>query len=679
MRSTNFILIGVVLLVLVTSVFAVTYNYGPVSSIVFNIEEGSVSIFSINAVGSYSSGICSVSSTSTASLSYPRFDSGLADGATLKKGEKVNFKIRETGTTEPVDITLEITDIDATFTKDCSFWNPSNCDCENPQNKKVSFKVTVPSTYYCDDPDGNDINNFGTAAQRLISSSRTGNNIDLAAGALDKQDDFCYGAGVRERFCSIPSEGIRTHLSQTCSAGKTCVNGKCDIIVIALPQCTDSDGSNINTKGSVIRGNTLWDECVDENTVREFSCSGLSRVNTTVACGAGSRCNDGRCVSLALVDFCIDNDNGEALTVKGTARTGVRNPETLTETEVNEQTDYCFGSNDVVNEYVCEGSNRILREKPCPAGTVCSDGACVASAVSITAFCTENDGGREYNIKGITEVGIKNAAGVIVSSELFPDTCTGDRTVKEYYCLGNDKNAVETTCSPNERCINGACTGGSASMCTDSDNGIDTSKKGTVEIKQNNIVVSSSVDACVNEKTVNEYSCLGNVQSLSSVACAQGQVCKEGKCIVSGEENKKTMKFSKGWNLFSIPFKNAKISSTCDGFDLVKKRWYYDSETKQWTHPVSLEEGKGYWFKTKDDCTVDVEGDSFDISLKLNKGWNQIGSSSQKEEFESLLASCDVIHGPWGYSTEDKKYEKADKVLVGNGYFVKVSETCALE
>ena len=48
--------------------------------------------------------------------------------------------------------------------------------------------------------------------------------------------------------------------------------------------------------------------------------------------------------------------------------------------------------------------------------------------------------------------------------------------------------------------------------------------------------------ACVNEKTVNEYSCLGNVQSLSSVACAQGQVCKEGKCIVSGEENKKTMK-----------------------------------------------------------------------------------------------------------------------------------------
>ncbi len=677
MRSINFILIGIVLLVLSVNIFAATYNYGPSSSIIFSIEERSVSTGTINANGNYNIllGTCGVSSSSTIVVYYPRLNSPFQDAATLRVGQTVTFKVKESTTNQEIDVTIEITDIDATFTKDCNAWG--SCDCENPTNKKVSLRTNIPNTYYCTDPDGNDINNFGTATQKLISSSRSGNNIDLTVGAEQEFQDACSGGQVQERICSsVAGEGVRSDYI-SCGSGKTCNGGRCIIEIIAIPQCIDTDGGNINQKGSVTRGNTLWDECVDENTVREFSCSGLSRVNTTVACGAGNRCNDGKCVGLALIDFCIDSDNGETLTTKGTTRTGVRNPETLTETEVNEQTDYCFGSNDVVNEYVCDGSNRLLREKPCPAGTACSDGACVAAAA--TVFCTENDGGREYNIKGTTEVGTKNAAGVIISTELFQDTCTGDKTLKEYYCLGTAKNSVETTCSPNERCYNGACTGGIAIVCTDSDSGIGTSKKGTVEVKQNNVVMTSNTDACVNEKTVNEYSCLGNAQSLSSVACEQGQICKDGACVTSGQENKKALEFSKGWNLFSIPFKNAKVSTTCEGFDLVKKRWYYDSKAKQWAHPVNLEEGKGYWFKTKEDCTVDVSGDSFDISgLELNKGWNQIGSSSQKEEFDSLLASCDVTHGPWGYNTEDKKYEKADKVLVGKGYFVKVSEACKL-
>ena len=67
-----------------------------------------------------------------------------------------------------------------------------------------------------------------------------------------------------------------------------------------------------------------------------------------------------------------------------------------------------------------------------------------ALSPAINNTCTDSDGGINYYVKGITTY-VGNVT----------DFCTSNNSLREYYCVTNGIESVNTTCSYG--CINGAC------------------------------------------------------------------------------------------------------------------------------------------------------------------------------------------------------------------------------
>jgi len=78
------------------------------------------------------------------------------------------------------------------------------------------------------------------------------------------------------------------------------------------PLCSDSDGTDIFTKGTTIynelvycQQSTLVDGCIDSSTVVEFSCNSNTLVASDINCLNG--CINGACVDIGF-DFKSDGD-----------------------------------------------------------------------------------------------------------------------------------------------------------------------------------------------------------------------------------------------------------------------------------------------------------------------------------------------------------------------------------
>lgn len=150
-------------------------------------------------------------------------------------------------------------------------------------------------------------------------------------------------------------------------------------------------------------------------------------------------------------DTCNDNDGGEDIYTYGVTRVERRDG------TASQQYDSCLNLK-TLKEYVCEGNDYVREKKiDCPSGTVCYGGVCKDAESVVLDFCEEDDNGRFYNVSGITEVGKRTGSGRVLSSEEFEDKCLDERTLKEYFCSGDEKVGVETKCSPNEKCFEGAC------------------------------------------------------------------------------------------------------------------------------------------------------------------------------------------------------------------------------
>ena len=159
----------------------------------------------------------------------------------------------------------------------------------------------------------------------------------------------------------------------------TCDNG-CDSTLGTCRQsavtCTDSDGADYTRKGTVsYNGITYTDTCGSTTLVTEYTC--VNNVNKKVvkSCrtlyGNNSKCVDGACT---VPSTCTDSDGGQNALVKG----AVNNDASMT--------DICEGTIGV-QEWYCDASIGNLpndRSLDCPAGTSCTDGACVAACQNIS-------------------------------------------------------------------------------------------------------------------------------------------------------------------------------------------------------------------------------------------------------------------------------------------------------
>jgi len=156
--------------------------------------------------------------------------------------------------------------------------------------------------------------------------------------------------------------------------------------------------------------------------------------------------------------------------------------------------------------------------------------------------------------------------------------------------------------------------------------------------------------------------------------------------------------FAEGWTLFSVPLNGPTLSRGINGYN----NCHY-SPVWHWTGtqyvmagnsdaPMALEAGKAYWIRVTNSASNPLErpcgGNGITFSgtssftefneYALHAGWNMVGGLNRDVALSDVKAGCQVTSGPWAYNTISKQYEKSLTLQPYNGFWIKVSEACAL-
>ncbi len=152
---------------------------------------------------------------------------------------------------------------------------------------------------------------------------------------------------------------------------------------------------------------------------------------------------------------------------------------------------------------------------------------------------------------------------------------------------------------------------------------------------------------------------------------------------IAQSEDYYTLNLNKGWNLVSVPLKDAKqIKNSCDS----SKIFVYDGNANAYKRgtldSLYLAPMQAFWIKANGECSVAFTGSAFKSynidGLSLGSGWNMLGAAANEAGWNDVKGSCETKSGPWNYNTVDNKWERAKSLVPGLGYLVKVVDKCAL-
>ncbi len=177
-----------------------------------------------------------------------------------------------------------------------------------------------------------------------------------------------------------------------------------------------------------------------------------------------------------------------------------------------------------------------------------------AGAALAQDSCIDSDGGLNYSVKGGAARGaVPPSADTcycpVGGSEANLGACTAGSFVGEWICNANGYTEMKTYKCPNG-CSNGACIAQTSVSCTDSDNGGDIYRMGTLKTtapqwnptvsdecnveKEEGVFIRAS--ACSGSNCyISEYMCTGSEPGLYKgrpVACPNG--CRNGACLPQG-------------------------------------------------------------------------------------------------------------------------------------------------
>jgi hypothetical protein len=243
--------------------------------------------------------------------------------------------------------------------------------------------------------------------------------------------DRCGDAGtLHEYYCE---NGELANATIICPQGYSCSDGACVRIGSEGNACSDSDGNDIYSQGTVSAGGFLYtDSCADSSTVKEYLCSDGNAVTQQKPCESGYSCSDGRCVRTR--SNCDDTDGGDDIYNDGMVT--INDPLTSAE-----YLDKCIG--DTLKEYYCTAEGYASRIVTCPAGYTCIRAACRE------AVCEDSDKGYSIYVAGFVKKG----------SQTHYDSCSGTGGGTEYFCKDDQIKSSDFTCPAGQMCVNGACTG----------------------------------------------------------------------------------------------------------------------------------------------------------------------------------------------------------------------------
>jgi hypothetical protein len=163
---------------------------------------------------------------------------------------------------------------------------------------------------------------------------------------------------VKDYFCA--GEALQA-INNQCPSGFACTDGACFRLSF---NCTETDDGNDTAK----RGKTTvfkglittfdqFDECIDEGTVKEYSCLPDGTYATSeVLCGSGLKCVGGRCTD----SKCHETDGGLNIFKHG-----------ITTVDGKDYEDHCINDHDIL-EYYCYGDSVDTADVSCGKGYICS-------------------------------------------------------------------------------------------------------------------------------------------------------------------------------------------------------------------------------------------------------------------------------------------------------------------
>lgn len=155
---------------------------------------------------------------------------------------------------------------------------------------------------------------------------------------------------------------------------------------------------------------------------------------------------------------------------------------------------------------------------------------------------------------------------------------------------------------------------------------------------------------------------------------------------------------SAGWNMISTDATLfvSDIKSNCD---LQGSIWHYDNGAASYARVSnSLSMANGYWVKVGSKCKVPLHSPVYyatgiyqanatsiypaKYTMKLGKGWNQIGAISLNNEpaaYNAQESTCKMQNGPFYYDAEEGyKLSTLQNMQAGVGYWVKAQNDCTL-
>jgi hypothetical protein len=151
-----------------------------------------------------------------------------------------------------------------------------------------SYSGSCPSSYSCED--GRCV--YGTST---YCTDYDGYNIyedSYVTTEAGTYTDYCYSNDyVTEYYCSGNS---MTYDYAECPSDYSCSFGRC--AADSASSCSDSDGYDIYTYGTVTRGSSTYEDfCFTGSMVAEYYCSDISVSVKYENCPTGYSCSSGRC------------------------------------------------------------------------------------------------------------------------------------------------------------------------------------------------------------------------------------------------------------------------------------------------------------------------------------------------------------------------------------------------
>ncbi len=151
--------------------------------------------------------------------------------------------------------------------------------------------------------DNSKISHFFTEIERRVQEKGIGLDLPEVKQAMDivleeNTEEIFEEAGLN----TIPlAEGANCNLNWECQVGLACIFSACQHVI-----CLDSDNgeNNPSSRGMVTQvaslseNITMYDSCIDENTINEFECLRLVDVSwnpVPTTCPEGTTCQEGVC------------------------------------------------------------------------------------------------------------------------------------------------------------------------------------------------------------------------------------------------------------------------------------------------------------------------------------------------------------------------------------------------